>query len=894
MTRAPAATRPSLVVHVVSHTHWDREWYHLEGRFRQRLVALLDELLAMPAADAGSFLLDGQTVLLEDYLAVRPERREELSARLRSGALEAGPWYVLADELIPSDEALVRNLLAGREVLHRLGATAPPVLYSPDAFGHPASLPTLARGFELPLVVLWRGFGGPHWPAADSVRWRSGDGSSVVLHHLPPSGYEAGASLPVTAAEAADRWRQLRTVIEPRANAGVALLPNGADHHALQRDRGAAVAALAGAAGAARVIASSLSAFAIDLLSRSERAQLPEIAGELRDSYGYTWTLQGTLAARAPLKRRALRIERTLRWDVEPWVALAARRGRPSRSALAREAWKTLLRCYPHDTLCGCCIDGVARAMSARLEDAAAQAAGLRLDALHDLAGVDLEKARALPQRWHRSLVVRNPAGRARGGVAQVEIVSRVRHVPVGPGSASPAPTDPPVIPLPRVLEGGRPIAIQPLSESRRHLRLESPRAYPRDEEVHVTRALAWVPEVAGFGTTNLDLVTERGAEPAGPPSVARASPRWIENAALRVDVGGDGRVRLTERGGAKIPSLLYFEDVGDAGDLYTHSPIEPVIRAAKAQGVRVEHGGPLRAELALRYAIDVPAATERAGRSSNEVSLPLVVLLAVDAGSPLLRVRVRGTNRANDHRLRVVFATGCAGASVFADAAFGVVERLTIEEPPASVERVPPTAPLARYVSLFTAGRGVTLFSDGLAEYEVMPNGDLAVTLLRAVGELSREDLPERPGHAGWPASTPDAQSHGPFRADLALLLHGPRTEEEAVRIDRLAEDVLAPLTGETLLWAIDTPHSEAGVTLEGDGLRCAAVKESEDGAWMVLRAVNLTGHAVRGRWVIGPEVTEARVSALDEREGEALEVRRGAIAFEAPPFGVVTVLVR
>ncbi|MGI8496859.1 MAG: hypothetical protein ACR2OG_04645 [Gemmatimonadaceae bacterium] len=162
---SPSATVPRpLAVHVVSHTHWDREWYLPAGRFRQRLVALVDELLDHPRAGGQSFLLDGQAVILDDYLAVRPERRGELARQLQDGSLDAGPWYVLSDELIPTGEALVRNLLAGRETLRRLGAASPPVLYSPDAFGHPAALPAIAVGFGFGLIILWRGFGGPSWP----------------------------------------------------------------------------------------------------------------------------------------------------------------------------------------------------------------------------------------------------------------------------------------------------------------------------------------------------------------------------------------------------------------------------------------------------------------------------------------------------------------------------------------------------------------------------------------------------------------------------------------------------------------------------------------------------------------------------------------------------------
>ncbi|MEO8140199.1 MAG: hypothetical protein ABI742_11160, partial [Gemmatimonadota bacterium] len=66
---------PAPIIHLVPHTHWDREWYLPLGGFRARLVGMLDELLAQLEADPrlSSFLLDGQTVLLEDYLALRPE-----------------------------------------------------------------------------------------------------------------------------------------------------------------------------------------------------------------------------------------------------------------------------------------------------------------------------------------------------------------------------------------------------------------------------------------------------------------------------------------------------------------------------------------------------------------------------------------------------------------------------------------------------------------------------------------------------------------------------------------------------------------------------------------------------------------------------------------------------
>jgi alpha-mannosidase len=356
-------------VYVVSHTHWDREWYHPAARFRQRLVELVDELLASPPPSnaGGSFLLDGQTAVLEDYLTVRRDRAAELAMLLKSGVIEAGPWFALADELIPGGEAMVRNLFAGRRTLATLRALdhAPRVLYCPDSFGHPAALPALARGFGFGTVIAWRGFGSARWPAADACSWSAPGGERVVLYHLSRSGYELGANLPSDATAARERWRSIRAELLSRNRTGLALLLNGADHHARQRNHDESIAALVLAADGDEIKPGSLAGFVAALEQHAgNSAALPEIRGELRDSYGFTWTLQGTLATRAHQKRRNARLERLLVRDVEPWIALAARAGGGARRQLVEAAWRSLLLCHPHDTLCGCSTDEVANGRS--------------------------------------------------------------------------------------------------------------------------------------------------------------------------------------------------------------------------------------------------------------------------------------------------------------------------------------------------------------------------------------------------------------------------------------------------------------------------------------------------------------------------------------------------
>lgn len=885
-----------LSVFVVAHTHWDREWYHSASRFRQRLIQLVDELLAA-SPDEPPFLLDGQAILLEDYLAIRPEEREALTEALLSGRIEAGPWYVLADELIPGGESLIRNLLAGRRVLRNLGgATAPAVLYSPDAFGHPASLPLLAAGFGMPLAVLWRGLGGPEWPSGDTFRWVAADGSSVTVHHLPPSGYEFGSNLPSDPESVRERWKEIERTLVPRARLGTLLLLNGADHHAPQRDLKEAVRLLGEAAAPHQLQRTGLRSAAQALVERAAAAEIPEISGELRSSFSYAWSLQGTFAVRAPLKQRAVRLEREMVRDVEPWLALARRSPGVPPASLEHTAWQTLLRCHPHDTLCGCSIDAVGRAMAARLESSEDQARGLRTDGIGALLGHDPDESIGRRPRWRPSVVVRNRAARVRNGIAELELLTFVRDVPVGPDSAFAQPAEMPDDPV--LIDGGR-IRYQVLEESRRNDRLEPRRRYPDNDLVRAQRVVAWLPDVRGYGTVTYPLAAGAGAAPEGDvrTGASQDGSTWLENELLRVTHESTGELTLSARDGSlELRDFIELEDAGDAGDTYTPSLIEPVIRAASAHRSRVIHGGPLRGEIEAEFLLSIPEHSSRDGRAATSASMAVRVAVVIDAGARFLRVRMACDNLARDHRLRLVFRTGVRDGDLYADAAFGPIARRPAAPPPYddARERALPTAPMHRYVTCCDDKSSMTIFANGATEYEVLDDGRVAITLFRGVGELSRADLPERPGHAGWPSPTPDAQCLGPIVSELACLPSGPRTEQVIHEIEQAADDALFPLTGETIRALLAPPAPTDGVELRGTGLAFGACKRSEDGEWMVLRCVNLLERAVEGSWGVDRQVREARLARLDESPDAALEVSDGRVEFIAGPRAVVTVLLR
>ena len=870
---------PLTDLYVVSHTHWDREWYHTAERFQQRLVALIDELIDDPPAAGESFLLDGQAVLLDDYLALRPERAAELGTLLQQRRLEAGPWYVLADELIPGGEALVRNLRIGINAVRRFRGTPPSVLYCPDSFGHPAVLPDIAAGFGVRAIVLWRGLGGDRSPAADVVRWRGAGGNSALVYHLPPDGYEFGGTLPVDTADAEARWKHIGGVLGPRSATGSALLLNGADHHARQRQLQPALRALAMATSPVRVHASSLDDAVRAIVDAAEHVPVAEIAGELRDSYGYAWTLQGTFGSRAAQKRRNAIAERLLVRDVEPWVALAEARGNGSARALLDAAWKTLLQAHPHDTLCGTSLDAVASAFDARVAAAGVQGRGVRDDALRALIDHDPDSARTQPSAWDAAMVFRNAAPRRRGGVVNLLLSATLASVAVGPASASRQ-----GIPRRRPRWSVDGVPLQVLSQGERVALTESARAYPQADLVAEAHAVGWVEPMEGF-----TLVSKRqaGRTRTQVPHPVRCATTWLDNGLLRVEVDAMGVVSVTDHVlGRRIDDVVSLERQREAGDLYTPAPRERMDVGA-ARRVRLVHRGPLRGELS----VDFPAGGKDRGAGGM-----CTISIQLDAESRAVRMLVRGENRSSNHRLRLRVDTGLAGSTTLADAAFLPVERTPLVVRPAAeaMEHVVPTAPLHRWVARFTAEAGVAIVSDGLAEYESRHDGSVLVTLIRAVGQLSLADLPERPGHAGWPAATPAAQCMGPYGACFALRMLTADSPTVRDEIEQFAEDELVPLTGETLRSNMLSPRTRGGLALDGAGLTFSAAMPAARDGWIVLRCVNQRATAVRGTWRLAAAVLEAARARLDETVLEPLQVVQDAVTFTAAPHEIVTVLVR
>lgn len=861
---------------IVPHTHWDREWYLPLSRFRQRLISLLDDVLDRLARDRSlCFHLDGQVILADDYLDVRPERRDRLRRLVASGRLTVGPWYVLADELLAGDEPLVRNLLLGRHRSAALGGWLP-VGYSPDAFGHPATLPSILRGFGIATALVWRGHGGGAEPDRDLFRWRAPDGAEVLTHHLPPAGYEYGAELPTAVGAIRGRWRTLAAVLEPRAATSVLLVMNGADHHALQPDLGLAARGLRRVVRDARVEVATLNTYfaAVREALHAGPTRPRVVRGELRAAGGHAWVLQGVAATRTTLKQRIAEGAALLTRWAEPQAALAG--DGVDRRPLLEHAWRTHLANLSHDVLAGCVSDGVADAAAARARSAVEAARGLLTDALDARLAQDPTARRRERARRSPSVVLVNPRPRASAGVVEATVTLERQAVVVG--RPAPPARSSPLLPFHLEDADGRALPVQVLGVTEAHERLDSPRDYPEGARVWAVRVAIRAASVPAFGLLSLGVRPGAAAAAAAPDGVRAMRNRLLAPWGDVRATGRGFRVRVRQRTLALEPLLTTERDEGDT---YTIEPVSGDRSLPVTWGrPSVTWPGPLTAALARPF---------RLGRRVRGT-----VFVRVDAGSPLVRVAIEGTNAAGNHRLRLRFPVGAREAT--ADQAYGAVTRPRVAPavPVFPREHPPTTAPMQRYVS---AG-GWTVCARGLHEYEVLPDGSLAVTLLRAVGELSRGSLRARPGHAGWPTATPGAQALGPFRAECALVPMGVTEQSGAAEwdaVERLVDAFHAPLAGYMCRAGINVPAVVRGPELAGAGLVFKALKPRDDAPGIVLRCVNPARRPRRGTWTFPQPVTRAFRVRLDETVEQelALSPDRRTVAFRAGVREIVTIVV-
>ena len=859
------------VVHqaiVVSHTHWDREWYLTFEEFRYWLVQAMDRLLEISQRQPDyRFMLDGQVIPLLDYLAIRPEREPELRELIRAGRLLVGPWYIQPDEFLVSGEALIRNLILGHRIARRFGGVMKDG-YVPDCFGHIPQLPQILQGFGIETAFLTRGADLASEEAGSSeFLWQAPDGSRV-LAHVMEAGYCAGALLAADPQvpssfqqELAQRGLLCRDepplvallrALQARSSAGVILIPNGCDHLAPQADILEALRTLNARVPEFRLRQGTLAEFA--QLVREAKPRLAVIEGELRAGRRHP-ILSGVYSARTYLKQRNAALETLLERYAEPLAAFASLFGRDFTPFLWA-AWELILQNQAHDSICGTSIDPVHREMLVRYERAEAIARQVIRDALRVIG----ERVAAAPGEGIPILVF-NPCPTPR----REEVVVEVEPRPVDGEEA----LDPATCSL--VDPNGQLVPFAILGE-----RLAS-------EDVlsgvkHVRKALlAFQAELPPLGIKLYRLVP--GGEQPEEVDPQLVDERTLENEFYRVQVAQDGTLSLLDKETGRLyQGLCFLEDSGDAGDEYNYSPPahqEVITSHGGAAEVRAVERLPWKATLRVDLLLRLPKGLsgDRRGRSPERVECPVSLFVSLQRGVKRIDIAVEVENNACDHRLRAGFPLGFRPDHSFAEDAFWVVRR-PIRPPDGEgwVETPPTTHPQKSFLAVEDERGGVAILNRGLPEYEVSEEGTVYITLLRGVGWLSRDDLSTRRGHAGPPYQTPEAQCLGRHRCELSLYPYRGTWEEagvlEAAQAFRAPPIGIGPVTPSRG----PLPQEASLLAVTPPGLVLSAVKPAEAGEGMVIRLYNPTGRPISGAIRSLLKMGTAELVNLNEEEPRTL----------------------
>ncbi|MCC7361136.1 MAG: hypothetical protein IT317_16750 [Anaerolineales bacterium] len=755
-------------VHFVLSTHWDREWMQTQQDYRFRLVRLFDDVLAGLRSGAlrGPFQTDGQSIPLEDYLEIRPDRRAEVEQLVRSGRLVVGPWYVLPDEFLVSGEALVRNLQLGRQMVREWGGAPSNAGFVCDQFGHVSQLPQIFAGFGLHGGFLWRGV---NLAAERHLRWVGADGTVLPCYRFGPVGYcDYAVKVRLgrdpqhvfSAEQTAVNLDQFLDYEAAATKLGPVLLFDGGDHQEWDQRSYAVLAQRFDQPGGRFAIRhTSLDAYLADLLPLAGQIG-PEYSGELREpgclpaDQDEQWVIPGVASSRVWIKQANAVCQTLLCQWAEPFTALAqVALGRPTAPGYLATAWQWLLRNHPHDSIGGCSLDAVHADMPYRFHQAERIADRLTLEATLDLAA--------------------NIAGPVGDDDVRLVVFNPLPHpVRTMADLTVPVPADWPQFneffgyePKPAFRlyapDGGE-LPYQRLGQAMHQpgYRHFSDR-FPQSTIHHAVQVCAPL-DLPPLGYTTLVARPDRRGRPTRHPSHPglATSERSMANEHLAVTIEANGSLTLTDhRTGQTYTRLLTFEDAADIGDGWFHGPAvndQVFTSTAAPAAVALIHDGPYRCTFRVRTRLTVPLELDLRAmcRSAALTDLVLDTYVTLRAGAEVIECDVRLDNTARDHRLRCLFPSGAPAATYLADTAFDVVERPIALSPRNHTfrELEVETRPHQTWSAVAAAGRGLAVITAGLLEATVrdQPERPLALTLLRATQNTifnSREPGGQIPG---------------------------------------------------------------------------------------------------------------------------------------------------
>lgn len=847
------------MLHIISHTHWDREWYMSFEKHRAKLVEMVDDLLELLDKDPNfkSFHFDGQIVPLEDYLEIRPQMKNKLTKYINEGRIFIGPWYVLQDEYLISAESNVRNMLIGLRESKKYGNPTM-VGYFPDSFGNISQVPQILRGFGIKSCAIGRFDTEIHFDNeihADDTNpseyiWVAPDGSEVLEIRFA-HWYNNAMEIPSDYDAAVEKLKKIIDSTKYVAQTPHLLGMNGCDHQPVQANLIDIINRVRDAFPDVDIIHSNFMDYTNEVAKFWNN--IPRKSGEAfyQNTDGY-FTLINTASSRLYMKQANHRNQLTLEKQTEPLSVISYSFGDQYREDLINYSWKQMLKNHAHDSICGCSVDEVHRECMSRFEKSTAVAESVRDSA------IDFIASRINTQPCEKAITVYNPNG--------YEVSQNI-------------------VAFADVSKDDYPVSCYALFDSDGNavncdiedLGINFTYTLPRDSfrRPHYARRLKLEFSAQNVGAVGFKTYYLRN-QIANTNSKITLTDFTAENDFIKVSINPNGTFNLYDKiNKNELCNLGYFEESGDCGDEYYY-------RIPKNDSVfnTLESNATVDAKLyktkvvfTVKNTLNVPETTNSECRSGELCKIKIKSTLTIGENSRSVKINTEIDNLAKNHRLRVMFPNDIKTDVVFVDGHFDLLERSIL---PTNTWKNPDYSQRQQnFLLLKDAEKSLCIANMGLPEYEVLRDGKntVSLTVLRCIGELG-----------DWGVfPTPEAQCIGKNIASYAVSVGNDKT-------DNIIKEAVAFSTGEMLSFQVSGAQDGnisdcfSFVKLDSKYSLISAVKKSQDDGDIIVRIYNPTDIGESVLLSSMADIDKCYISNLNEEMCDEILVCENTIKIDSP----------
>lgn len=883
-------------VHVVPHSHWDREWYFTTSRSKVYLMKdlkdVLDTLESNP--DFKYFMVDAQGSLLDDYIKWMPQDKDRITKLVKEKKLVIGPWYTQTDQLVISGESIVRNMYYGMKRCETFGGYMN-VGYVPDSFGQSGNMPQIYKEFGIDDTLFWRGVSDDMVNHTD-YNWRGDDGSVVFTTQIP-FGYYIGGNIPEDPKQSEEFWqKECFEKAGGRSATKHIYFPNGFDQAPIRTNLPEIIKERNEKDPENEYVISCIEDYIKDV--KSENPELEEVSGELVIAK-HMRIHKSIFSSRSDLKVMNTQIQNYVTNVMEPLLTLSYNLGNDYPHEAVGEIWKLLFENAAHDSIGSCISDTANEDVYVRYKQARDIAVNLvelhsRLIAtsVKNDAEMTFTLINTLPQKRNDTVVVKTYIPGGNFAILD-EKGNKVDYT---------------------VIES-RDLTDYVLSQT---IKLDPSRKFYVPSKVLEATIAIKTNDVPAFGYVQYTLDTK------GNSAKNLEKKNTLENEFYAINVEEDGSLTITDKeNNVTYKNQGVLVENGDDGDSFNYSPPRKDLEvfSNKSECSVEVSGSDIYDQAVIKFNMVVPKDLEERAEGKVSVNLPITMTVALRKDSKVIDFNVHVDNKGLSHRLCVLFDSQIVSSFNYADEQFGSIKRpnyyekemklymasaenktekkagvqelanwandqSTWQEPPISIE------PTQSYVSLTDGKQGIAVIPQGVREYEVLDNHMIRLTLFRTYGFMGKENLIYRPGRASGERiiETPAAQLLKEM--DFAFGFTTYASDINEANVDTLAKayntNIEVYTYAEFLNGRLIFSQREIEGTKEAryslfeteNKLVVSAMKKAEDNDGYIIRLFNGKNHEnISDTIKFNFDVKEAYYTNLREEKTEDIKVENNTI---------------